>query len=186
MIHGFFFDLDGTLVDTHQANYEAYRRAILEVSGVEITFEQFKTTVGHVATTFLPWFVPNADPEVYARIATLKATYYKGFMHLTRLNTALVSFMDLMKDSQLVLVTTAKRKNAEAVLAHHGLTDLFDHIVTAENVAQSKPAPDAYLRALQLVSLQPAEVIVFEDSDAGRQAAEAAGLSVVMVNNFSL
>ena len=45
MIKGFFFDLDGTLVDTHHANFEAYKRALQDF-GVDISFDDFKKTIG--------------------------------------------------------------------------------------------------------------------------------------------
>lgn len=186
MIRGFFFDLDGTLVDTHRANFEAYRRAIQEVSGAEITFEDFKRSIGHVAKTFLPWFAPGLKPEAYEKISQLKAAYYKDLMHLTELNSKLVGFMDTVRDAQLVLVTTAKRQNAEAVLAHHELSGYFDIIITGEDVQHSKPDPEAYLLALQKTGLQLTEVIAFEDSDSGRQAAEAAGIPVVMIGSFAV
>lgn len=186
MVKGFFFDLDGTLVDTHRANFEAYQRAIKEVSGVDITWENFKETIGHVAKTSLPTLIPKLDEKMFQRIVELKADYYKDLMHLTQLNTNLIAFMDVMKDAEIVLVTTAKRRNAEAVLAHHKLTKYFDHIITGDDVEQSKPAPDAYELALSKTGLSPHEAIAFEDSDTGRQAAEAAGLQVIMVSNFTV
>ncbi len=187
MIKGFFFDLDGTLVDTHQANFEAYKRAIFEVSGNEISFEDFKKGIGHVAKTFLPWFAPGLEDADYKRIISLKAEYYKDLMHLTELNAGLIGLIDTVKDDALiVLVTSAKRKNAEAVLTHHSLTKYFDYIIAAEDVERSKPAPHAYELALQKTGLQPHETIAFEDSEAGKQAAEAAGIAVVMIKSFAI
>ena len=186
MVKGFFFDLDGTLVDTHQANFEAYRRAVQEVSGAELTFEQFTRSIGNVAKTFLPWFAPGLQEADYQRMANLKAHYYKDLMHLTRLNAELVDFMHSMKNVQMVLVTAAKRVNAQAVLAHHGISDAFAYIITAEDVEHSKPAPDAYILALKRTGLQADEALAFEDSETGIRAAEAAGIRVVPVNNFAV
>ena len=186
MIKGFFFDLDGTLVDTHQANFEAYKRAIFEVSGNEISFEDFKKGIGHVAKTFLPWFAPGLEDADYKRIISLKAEYYKDLMHLTELNAGLIGLMDAVKeDALIVLVTSAKRKNAEAVLAHHNLEKYFDYTIAAEDVGQSKPATAAYELALQKTGLLHHEAIAFEDSEAGKRAAEAAGIAVVMIKSFS-
>jgi beta-phosphoglucomutase len=185
-IKGFFFDLDGTLVDTHQANFEAYARALAD-SGVIITFDDFKPMIGHQAKKFLPILAPGLTEEEYKEIAERKAEYYKELAHLTRLNVNLVKFIEGMKtDHTIALVTTARRRNAAVVLAHHGLDKVFDCIVTADDVEQSKPRPDGYLKSLQITGLNADEVIAFEDSQVGSDAAQGAGISVVMVGEFKL
>jgi beta-phosphoglucomutase len=184
MIKGFFFDLDGTIVDTHQANFEAYRRS-LEDFGVQLEFEQFKKSLGHQAQVFLRWFAPGLSDEDYLHIAETKARYYKDFVHLSVLNRQLIKFIDdLAEDHTIGLVTTAKRQNAEAVLSHHKLDTLFDIIITAEDVRRSKPSPEAYLLALKIADLESSEALAFEDSEPGMAAAEAAGISVVHIRKF--
>lgn len=184
MIKGFFFDLDGTLVGTHQANYQAYKKALDEF-GVEIEYGEFEKTIGQQAQVFLPELAPKLNKDNYRDIAVQKAEYYKDFLHLSKLNTKLVQFLDMVAvHDQTVLVTTAKRANAEAVLRHHRLTDYFDHIVANEDVSESKPSPEAYNLALTKTGLHSSEAIAFEDSKVGREAAEAAGLSVIMVKEF--
>lgn len=184
MIRGFLFDMDGTLVDTHQPNFEAYRRA-LEDFGVSISYDDFKKTIGHQAQTFLPWLAPGLTEVDYLEIAERKAQYYQELVHLTTKNVRLVKFLDgIREENKTALVTTAKRRNALAVLRHHELLDKFDLIITAEDVAQSKPAPDAYRLALTRLGLTAKEAIAFEDSPAGAEAAEAAGIAVVPIGDF--
>ena len=185
MIQGFLFDLDGTLVDTHRANYEAYKRALAEF-GVEVTYEQFARGIGHQARTFLPWLAPGLEQADYEKIAELKADYYEESMHLTVANAHLITFLRAMKPAhKTVLVTTAKRKNAQLVLRYHGIEDAFDVIVTSEDVHASKPSPECYALALHRIGLKPEEAIAFEDSDPGAEAAEAAGIAVVRIGGFS-
>lgn len=186
MIKGFFFDLDGTLVDTHQANFEAYRRALDDI-GVTLTKDAFKKSIGHQAQVFLRWFAPGLSDDEYGAIAQRKADYYKEILHLSSTNARLVSMMKFLKqEHKIVLVTTAKRGNAHAVLEHHNLTPIFDYIITAEDVSVSKPSPEGYKLALAKVGLLPEEVIAFEDSQPGIEAAEAAGIAVVHVKEFTL
>jgi beta-phosphoglucomutase len=186
MIRGLFFDLDGTLVDTHQANYEAYRKAIAEVSGNELSLDEFKRGIGHSAKEFLPWFAPGLSEAEYDQIVSRKRECYKDLMHLTRLNVELVNFMRSLTNTQRVLVTSAKRRNAQIVLEHHGLKDAFSYIIAGDDVERAKPDPEGYLMALQKTGLQPTEALAFEDSEVGRSAAESAGLHVLMIDVFAL
>lgn len=186
MIRGFFFDLDGTLVDTHNSNFEAYRRALLDF-GVELTFDQFRKSIGHQAKVFLPWFAPGLESDDYERIAQKKKEYYKEAARLSIVNEQLVRFIASVKpDHAIALVTTAKRDNAQTILEHHKLGRLFDVVVTAEDVLASKPSPEAYLIALRKTGLGPKEVVAFEDSQPGLEAATAAGIAVIQVKDFQV
>jgi HAD superfamily hydrolase (TIGR01509 family) len=184
MIRGLFFDLDGTLVDTHRANYEAYKHA-LGLEGFKIDFDQFKQTIGMHAGQFLPLLAPGLSVKGFDRVTQNKAAKYREIGHTTTLNTNLRSFIEKMKPRmKIALVTTAKRVNAEAILQYHDLTELFDTVITADDVKVSKPDPEAYVLALDKTKLHSYEVIAFEDSETGRKAAESAGIAVVVVKDF--
>lgn len=184
MIKAVFFDLDGTLVDTHRANYTAYNKALNDF-GFDITYEEFQKSIGHQARTFLPWFAPDLDDSDYEAICGKKAEYYKAAAKESIANVHLISHLHYLKQGhKIALVTTAKKNNAMAVLGHHDIQDCFDYIVTAEDVSVSKPSPECYLRALQLCNVKPLEALAFEDSEPGAKAAEQAGIPVIIVNDF--
>jgi beta-phosphoglucomutase len=186
VIKGFFFDLDGTLVETHAANYHAYKQALADF-GIELAFEDFKATIGQQAHDFLPKLAPNLSTDEIKQVSDHKAKYYKKLMHVSTANEGLITFMRQMrKNHKIVLVTTARRRNLEAVLEHHSLTEDFDYIIAAEDVKHSKPDPEAYLLALEKTGLTAEEVITFEDSETGAKAAKAAGIAVVPINDFAL
>jgi beta-phosphoglucomutase-like phosphatase (HAD superfamily) len=71
------------------------------------------------------------------------------------------------------------------VLASAGLAESFEAVVTAEDVAEAKPAPDVYLRAAELLRSPPAETVALEDSPPGAAAARAAGMYVIGVPYFA-
>jgi beta-phosphoglucomutase len=184
-IKGFFFDLDGTLVDTERANFEAYRIAIKYKVGVNIKPQQFKETNGLSYKEFLPMIVPDIDSKMIEEISHHKRIAYGELMHLTRANTFLVDFLqNIAGYHQTALVTTAKRANAQAVLAAHDLQHLFDVVVYGDDVKKLKPHPAAYLRALNLCQLEPNEALAFEDSSAGLIAARQAGISTIHIRSF--
>ena len=76
----------------------------------------------------------------------------------------------------VAVVSGAARSEIEPVLAAAGLRDAVSVVVSMEDVSRGKPEPDGYLRALELLGLQPGEAVAIEDSPPGVAAAQAAGL----------
>ncbi|MCF6509409.1 HAD family phosphatase [Blastococcus sp. MG754426] len=183
-VQALLFDLDGTLVDTREANYLAYRDAFAE-SGHELTSEQFATTWGRDSRDFIPDLLPGIDPSGVDTIRTAKSRLYAEQLHRTSANAALISFLRLVAPThRTALVSTAKSGNGRQILATHGLVELFDVVVWGDEVTRSKPDPEGYLRALELLGADAAASLAFEDSETGRQAALAAGLMVLEVPHF--
>jgi beta-phosphoglucomutase len=183
-VQALLFDLDGTLVDTREANFMAYRDAFAE-HGFELTAEQFATTWGRDSRDFIPDLLPGVGQEGVDAIRAAKSRLYAEQLHRTAANEALVAFLRLVAPThRTALVSTAKSGNGRQILATHGLTELFDVVVWGDEVDRSKPDPEGYLRALDLLGADAASSLAFEDSATGRQAALAAGLSVLEVPAF--
>lgn len=183
-LRALLFDLDGTLVDTREANYEAYRGAFAE-AGHELTPEVFETTWGRDSRDFIPDLLPGATADVVDTIRATKGRLYADLLDRTTVNTALVDFLRLVAPTHATaLVSTAKSGNGGQILAAHGLTDLFDVVVWGDDVQRSKPDPEGYLLALGRLDVDASEALAFEDSDTGRRAAVAAGLTVLEVPAF--
>jgi beta-phosphoglucomutase len=79
------------------------------------------------------------------------------------------------------VVSGAARAEIEPVLAAAGLDEHVSFVVAAEDVERGKPHPDGYERAVALLDVQPSDVVVLEDTDAGVAAAKAAGARVIAV-----
>lgn len=185
-IKGFFFDLDGTLVDTHEANLQAYTEAIDIVTGRKPT-EELKALIriGESSDNFLPKVVPGLSLKEKTEIQLKKKEVYPKHLHLSELNDFLSNFLKSMSEYHVMaLVTTAKRKSADAVIGLHDIAKYFDFFIYGDDVKKPKPDPEAYLMALNKAELSADQVIVFEDSDKGAQAAIAAGIKVIDVKTF--
>ena len=186
LIKAFFFDLDGTLVDTHGANLHAYTAAIKTVvksSPSDDLISYVKKGVN--SKEFLPKVVPGiSEADMYAVIEEKKRVYPEH-LHHSQLNEFLKNFLTQMSvHHKAVLVTTAKKDNALAVLRYHGIESMFSYMVFGDDVENMKPHPDAYLKAMEIVGLNTDEILAFEDSENGMQAAMAAGLNFVHIKDF--
>lgn len=175
-------DLDGTLVDTRAANVAAYRDAFSSV-GVPFDEDRYTAAFGLAFDPMIGAVAPGTPEDVRAEIRRRKAQVYSSFLPLSRPNTALLGLLAHLRESgtRTALATTARRTNVLAVLDHCAAEDLFDVIVTAEDVEHGKPAPDCYLAAAARLGVAPEECVVFEDSGVGIEAATRAGCSVIEV-----
>lgn len=182
-LRALLFDLDGTLIDSAEANYSAYSRALLE-HGVRIEPDAVaKAAVGRQWREFLPAILREAgvvrDP---AAIAARKGELYRAAVGELRVNVALLALAaSVGPQMRTALVTTASGESVRAILRHPDLSHAFDLVVTGEDVTRHKPDPQAYLLALERLQLDPRECLAFEDSDVGVASAEAAGIAVVRV-----
>ena len=180
-IKGLFFDLDGTLVDTLDANVHAYQKAAEEV-GINITRKQLADSFGMRYDKIFRAIHSDITDEELENIRELKAKYYPEFLHLSRPNRQLIDFVKTLREDHItVLVTMAQRQNALAVLESAGIFSLFDHMVTGDEVTHPKPHPEAFKLALERAGLNPSEALAFEDSESGIASATSAGLATLKI-----
>ena len=85
----------------------------------------------------------------------------------------------------IVLVTTASRKNVEDILSEFDKLKVFDKIFAQEDVSKMKPDPEGYLKAMQYFNINPEDTIIFEDSEAGLEAAKLSGAYYCKVFKFN-
>ena len=179
-------DLDGTLVDTAEANFAAYRAA-LQAHGVTLTREWWDANgFGRNWREFLPALLDGNSNVRSAEIAARKAELYPNYVAATLVNEPLVRLIRLLKPSlRLALVTSASRSAAALLLEVHDLRSLFDEVVTGDDVTAHKPAPHAFALAAERLGVRPDECMIIEDSEAGIAAAAAFGAPCLVVENFA-
>lgn len=178
------FDLDGTLFDTKDVNYHAYKEA-LNNFGFDLDYDYFcKYCNGRYYKDFLNETVN--DELVLEEIHEIKKNQYSKFISCAVPNNHLLSIAKLMKlDYSLAIVTTASRKNALEMLDYFNVRDLFELILTREDVTKSKPNPEGFLMAMNSFGVEKEDTIVFEDSEPGFMAAEKAGIQYVVIKGYN-
>lgn len=171
-------DLDGTLIDTFLPNFYSYREALQEF-GINVEEDYFRERCfGHSYKDFLPALSEEIDIGI---VHERKTQLYSKNIHLAKPNAHLISILKAIRpDYYISLVTTASRENVEMVLDTFDLLDLFDYLVTQEDVKRNKPDPEAYNIAIDYFGVNRENCIVFEDSETGRLAAKNAGCKVFL------
>ena len=143
------FDLDGTLVDTREANFLSYRDSLAEI-GIDCKRSDFLHFFGHHWRHFLPILAKSSDISTLTRVHQRKQELYSRHLQTISVNRPLVTILRNARPSWSTgLVTTASRRNTRTILDHLGLTDTFDQIVTGDDVTSAKPSPDGYLLCLR-------------------------------------
>jgi sugar-phosphatase len=170
------FDMDGTLVDSTDVVVAAWR-GMAQRFGVDADVLLATAHGVRAEDTVRRWAPPGTDTA--AVIAEL-AEFELDRAGSTRAIPGAVAFLDSVPLSAHALVTSATLPLAVARMKGAGIR-LPQLVVTAEDVPHGKPAPDVYLLGAELLDVDPADAIVFEDAEAGIQAGLAAGMRVVVV-----
>ena len=172
------FDLDGVIFDTEPQYTRFWKgefhRYYPDRTGLEDAGET-------LIQTFDGWFSgpleaerENVRTRLYAFEASMDFPYVKGTAEFIQALRAL--------GIRTAVVTSSNQPKMQNVFrTHPEFTALFDRIVTSEDITHSKPAPDCYLKAAELLGVDPAECLAFEDSFNGLHSAMDAGTTVVAV-----
>lgn len=182
------FDLDGTLFDTKNVNYAAYSEALDECRiPHEIDYEFYCDFCnGNNYKVFLPRIVKKITEPQMEKVHDKKKKLYKKYLDRAEKNDHLFSLIELIKGKyQIAVVTTASRENTEEILNCFGVKELFDFIITQEDVMKTKPSPECFEKAMAMAGASPEDTIIFEDSETGLTAAAASGAKYVKVYGYN-
>ena len=180
-------DFDGTLVDTREANYFAYKETLKKIYDDELKPEDYYNNFGLRINELLEKL--NLDTDKLSDVKKAKTQVYKKYFDKIKINKSLYSYMCYAKNNHNIvcLATTASKKNVENLLKYFEIEDLFDYIITGEDVSNGKPDPEVYNKIIMkypFVSLN--NIYIYEDSDVGFLAAHKSGVpnkNIIDVNN---
>jgi HAD superfamily hydrolase (TIGR01509 family) len=179
------FDLDGTLVDSEPNYFEAGRRTLAGHGVTDFTWADHEEYVGISTRETLRLWKERYGLE--APLDVLLADKNGRYLELARASTHVYpemrKFVELLaRDGVPMAVASGSSPEAiEAILAGTGLDQWLTTVVSTEEVAHGKPAPDIFLEAARRLGVAPADCVVLEDAAPGAAAAHAAGMRCVAV-----
>lgn len=175
------FDMDGVLVDTHQA-VTSFWQKWSRLYHLRLSQSDFQQNIyGCPATHTLDVFFPALNGAQREEIlADLNASEINQPYTAV---TGVIPFLAELKryDIPRALVTSGQEWKVKAVLTQLGLEDAFNATVTVADIKQGKPDPDCYLLGAARLQVAPENCIVFEDALSGVKAAVAAGACCIGV-----
>jgi len=174
------FDCDGTLVDTMGLHQVVWAELFAE-HGFTLTDEWWEETGNVALEPFVRAALPEASDQLMAQLRDDSITLFSERLHLLE---PLDHVVDVARRFHGILpmavCSGGFRQPVLDSLDAVGITSLFDHVVTADDVLHSKPAPDLYLLGMDRLGVRADEVIVYEDSAIGIASALAAGVTRII------
>jgi HAD superfamily hydrolase (TIGR01509 family) len=179
---GYIFDCDGTLADSMPAHYRAWA-ATVQKHGGQIPENLFYELGGWPSWKMIEHlnelFGTSLDPDV---VANEKERFYLEHISTIQPIAEVVSFAQgVALFAKVSVASGGVLAVVTRTIAAIGVTDLFSVIVSSEQVNRGKPFPDMFLEAARRMAVPPGDCLVFEDSPAGFEAAQAAGMDYVVV-----
>ncbi|MGF1449477.1 MAG: HAD family hydrolase [Opitutales bacterium] len=184
-IRAFIFDMDGLMLDTERIALAAWTQAVEEV-GVDLPEGFFVQLIGK-RTSDSQQLIRDQLGET-APVDALWASWGRHFeAHVegepipTKPGLhGLLDFLERRRFPKIVATSTGGPR-ARRHLSDVGLLERFEDVVSGRDVALGKPAPDIFLRAAQVLAIEPAHCLVLEDSGPGIEGAHAAGMLPVLI-----
>ena len=183
-IEAVIFDCDGTLVNSMPVHFEAWCHALAFYGAANVFQEDVFYAMGgrptkDIVVELNSEYGLKLDPEA---VAMKKREWFQANLDRVEWIDEVVEFARECRGKlPMAVATGGTRLVIEETLQAVGISDHFDEVVTANDVAIGKPAPDIYLRAAELLGVAPEKCLALEDAPAGIMAAQTAGMKVVAV-----
>ena len=183
------FDLDGVIVDTAKYHYIAWKELANEL-GFDFSLEDNERLKGVSRMASLDILLEiggitmsDAQKE---ELASRKNERYVGYITKMEANEVLPGakeFLLALRQAGIKTALGSASKNAPIILERTGLTHLFDAIIDGNKTSKAKPDPEVFLKGAQELGIAPSQCVVFEDAEAGVEAAINGGMKCVGIGS---
>lgn len=189
MIKAIIFDLDGVIVHTDHFHYLAWKsvadnlgiyfdetinmrlRGVSRMESLDIILERYKGKLSYAERT---------------KVATIKNNRYRELLSKMTENdvdSEVLETLKTLRDMGIKLAIGSSSKNAGFILEKTGIRDLFDAVSDGNNIKNSKPNPEVFIKASEFLQIPPEYGIVVEDAVAGIEAAKRGGFKAVAIGD---
>ncbi|KAA5538569.1 HAD family hydrolase [Adhaeribacter rhizoryzae] len=180
------FDLNGTMIDDMHFHAKAWFQILNNDLGAALTWDEVKVQMYGKNSEVLDRIFGKGKftVEQVQKLSVEKERRYQQeyFPHL-QLIAGLANFLENARQANIKMAigSAAIPFNIDFVLDNLNIRHYFEAIVSADDVTDSKPDPETFLKAAQLLGVEPANCVVFEDAPKGVEAAQNAGMASVVL-----
>lgn len=189
MIKACIFDLDGVIVDTAHYHFLAWRRLAKEI-GIDLTIEDNERLKGVSRMQSLEIILElggiSLSEHDKETLANKKNSWFVDYLERMAPEEIFPGVKSLIKDLRglgIKVALASSSKNAKTVIQLLHIHQEFDTVVDGTMITHSKPDPEIFLLAAKKLNIDPKDCLVFEDAEAGVEAALAAGMKCVGVGS---
>ena len=188
MIKAVIFDLDGVIVSTDDCHYEAWKK-MADEEGIYFDKTINNRLRGVSRMESLEIVLERAEKEYSEeeklQLAERKNGYYKEFITKLTPNDILPGAkenLEELRKNGIKIAIGSSSKNTPVILKQIGLDNYFDAVSDGNNITNSKPDPEVFLKAADMLGIPYAECMIVEDADAGIEAGKRAGMKTLSVH----
>jgi HAD superfamily hydrolase (TIGR01509 family) len=185
MIDAVVFDMDGVIVDSEQV-WDDVREQLAKERGGRWHEGAQAAMMGMSSPEWSAYMhdeigLRESPDEINAEVVKRMLERYRDRLPL--IDGAVEAVRRLASEFRLGVASSSNLPLIAAVLERAGIAELFDAVVSSEEVERGKPAPDVYLEAMRRLGAEPGQAAAIEDSSNGIRAAHAAGMHVIALPN---
>lgn len=187
MIKAVIFDLDGVIVSTDDCHYRAWKK-MADEEGIYFDKEINNRLRGVSRMASLDIVLERAEKEYSEsekqELAERKNNYYKELICELTPNDILPGAMETLeklKENGIKIAIGSSSRNTPIILKQIGLDNFFDAVSDGNNITHSKPDPEVFLKAAEMLKIMPEDCMIVEDADAGIEAGKRAGMKTLSV-----
>ena len=182
---GFIFDCDGTLAESMQMHFRAWKAALAQQGATfDFTWELFRSMAGmgleHTVELVNKRFNQTLDAQPLLKA---QEEFCEGHIHEMKPNYDVLDFANWVAEQGYArsVASGGNRHVVHRTLKIIGADHLFSTVVTQDDVTHGKPDPEIFLLAAEKMGIAPKKCVVLEDSMLGIRAAQAAGMGAILV-----
>ena len=187
-MRGIIFDLDGVLVDSMPAHYKAWEVAFKEVANINVDERLIYLLEGMRGSELVKTIFEQKGFRNYSLVEKVNSRKNEIFKTISNIDSydgtkELVASLGCSK----AVVSGSAKEDVEKIIDRTFGKELFDRIITADDIEKGKPDSSSFLVALRKMNLKPSQTMIVENAPLGVQAANNAGIKcIVVLNNTPL
>ena len=186
MIKGVVFDLDGVMIDSEAISIKVWRN-ILNQHNAAISDEDYGKIIGMASIPATEFIIKQSGVKLDT-IEMLKRHWDDLIIAIQNHGAAEAGLFNILDCFAALSLPLAVASNSPSIYVHStlkaiGVSDRFKSVTCADEISHSKPHPEIYLKAAKSINVAPEQCLAIEDSPVGLQAALAAGMRCIIIQN---